>query len=139
VKAKSLRPPDPQHEEPDMRVVLYADDMEPITVVDLSPLAHKFLDEHGTVRLPATVPPAWVSLEESLAFSHEGMFKTVTITSERFLRNGRAHLMLFTRDEESAMLLKCAFLPGQRAGLQERERLAFAQGFLTALSKLGEE
>lgn len=37
-----------------MRVVLYADDMEPITVIDLPTMAERYLSERGMVRRRAT-------------------------------------------------------------------------------------
>ena len=46
--------------------------------------------------------------------------------------------MLFTHDEETALQMKAAFLPGQLGAIQGMQRNAFAQGFLTALRKLGE-
>lgn len=119
-----------------MRVVLYADDMEPITVIELSALAEGYLNERGIVRLAVMLPPMLSVLEAQQAPAR-GDCKTVTIFAERFVRHGRDHMMLFTRDEESALLLKCAFLPGRRAGLQEREREAFARGFLAALARVG--
>lgn len=120
-----------------MRVVLYADDMEPITVIDLPTMAERYLNEHGMVRLAVQLPPMLSVLAAKQAPSF-GDCKTVTIFGERLIRHGREHMMLFTRDEESALLLKCAFLPGQQAGLQEREREAFARGFLKALARVGD-
>lgn len=119
-----------------MRVVLYADDMEPITVIDLSALAEGYLNERGMVRLAVQLPPMLSVLAAQQAPISVDC-KTVTIFAERFVRHGREHMMLFARDEESALLLKCAFLPGQQAGLQERERTAFARGFLEALARVG--
>lgn len=119
-----------------MRVVLYADDMEPITVIDLPAMAEGYLNERGMVRLAVMLPPMLSVLAASQPPMREDL-KTVTIYAERFIRHGREHMMLFTRDEESALLLKCAFLPGQQAGLQERERTAFARGFLEALARVG--
>lgn len=46
--------------------------------------------------------------------------------------------MLFTHDEETALQMKAAFLPGQQGAMQDMQRIAFAYGFLTALRKLGE-
>lgn len=120
-----------------MRVVLYADDMEPITVIDLPTMADRYLNEHGMVRLAVLLPPM-LSVLAAKQSPKLGDCKTVTIFGERLIRHGREHMMLFTRDEESALLLKCAFLPGQQAGLQEREREAFARGFLKALARVGD-
>jgi hypothetical protein len=118
-----------------MRVVLYADDMEPITVIDLSELARGYLNERGMVRLSVMLPPMLSVLDATAPPLSD--CKIVTIFAEIFIRNGRKHMMLFTHDEENALLLKCAFLPGQQSGLQERERTAFARGFLDALARVG--
>lgn len=118
----------------DMRAVLYADDMEPITVVSLSAWTHRYLSEHGMVKLAVMRPVATSFVTFAPPKHHDPI---VTVIAERFVRHGREHMMLFTRDEEAAMLLKCAFLPGQHAGIQERERAAFARGFLDALSRVG--
>ena len=120
-----------------MRAVLYADDMEPITVLDLTPFAKKFLEDRGMVRLPVRVPPSMTVDFTSGPSPQIGPLSTVTIVTERFMRHGRVHTMLFTKDEESALLLKCAFLPGQLTGVQERERVAFARGVMDALARLG--
>lgn len=119
-----------------MRTVLYADDMEPITVIDLPPMAVEFLKERGRVRLPVLLPFRLPMLNE-YATPSKAMLRTVDISAETLVRKGREHMMLFTRDEESALLMKCAFLPGQQAGLQEREREAFARGFLDAITMVG--
>ena len=123
------------NQEVNMRVVLYADDMEPITVIELSATAEEFLNKCGMVKLAVRVPPALPLLTEQQAPIVSDWI--VRIFSERFVRHGREYRMLFTRDEESALLLKCAFLPGQQARLQEREREAFASGFLYALNRIG--
>lgn len=120
-----------------MRVVLYADDMEPITVIELSALAEEYLRKRGMVRLAVQSPP--MSISSVLAVTQTALddLKTVTLLSERIIRNGHEHMMLFTYDEESALLLKCAFLPGQQATIQECQRTAFARGFLQAIEQLG--
>lgn len=119
-----------------MRVVLYADDMEPITVVELPEPAERHLIERGMVRIVVALPPMLSALAAQQPPGVEE-YPTVTIFAERFVRHGRARTLLFTRDEESALLLKCAFLPGQQAMLQDRERAAFARGFLDALARVG--
>jgi hypothetical protein len=117
-----------------MRVVLYADDMEPITVIDLPAFAEEFLSERGAVLIAVPQP---ISFAPQRCQSMQPHMPIVTIIAERFVRRGQEHMMLFTHDEESALLLKCAFLPGQQAGLQERDRKAFARGFLDALYRMG--
>lgn len=119
-----------------MRHVLYAEDFEPITILELKPFAESLLEERGIVRLQVIAP-----LQATLAYDSAPVFmeayRLVTIRAEPVRRNGRTHLMLFTHDEESALLLKSAFLPGQRGILQEREREAFAKGFMKAVDMIG--
>lgn len=117
-----------------MRVVLYAHDMEPITVLELSSWAYDFLKKHREVNLPCYSPIRTVPPSEADAFDQK--FWQVHITAETLHRHGEQHMMLFTHNEEEALLLKAAFLPGQRSMLKEHERKAFANGFLLALSRL---
>ena len=88
------------------------------------------------VRLAVMLPMMFSVLAAQQPPARDSL-KTVEIFAERIVRRGREHMMLFTRDEESALLLKCAFLPGQQAGLQKREREAFVRGFLEALANVG--
>lgn len=120
-----------------MRVVLYAHDMEPITILELSSWAHDFLEKHRTVNLPVYQPASVMALPVGRAPLVAETFWKVCITAEPLHRNGERHMMLFTHDEEQAMLLKSAFLPGQRWALKEIERDAFAKGFLEAFTRLG--
>lgn len=119
-----------------MRVVLHAHDMEPITILELSSWACEFLERHRTVNLPV-YRPASVRVPPRDIVPPPETFWQVRITAEPLHRNGERHMMLFTHDEEQAMLLKSAFLPGQRWALKEIERDAFAKGFLEAFMKLG--
>lgn len=117
-----------------MRVVLYAEDFEPITVLELPPVARHYLEFHGRVRLAVMEEPKLSSVYEAPVknYIHE-----VDIWAERLVMRGKTHLMLFTHDEVQALQLKAAFLPGQRSRLAEAESKAFARGFLHALTRLG--
>lgn len=117
-----------------MRVVLYAHDMEPITILELSSWAYDFLQKHGQVNLAVHRPMKFTPSTE-LDFEDCKIWQ-VCITSETLHRYGERHMMLFTHNEEEALLLKAAFLPGQRSALQEHEREAFAKGFISALGML---
>jgi hypothetical protein len=121
-----------------MRVVLYAEDMEPITVIELSTLAQNYLKERKFVRLAVMLSPMLSVMAAAQNSPYiDNNLKIVNIYAERLIRNGSEHMMLFTKNEESALLLKCAFLPGQQKGLQERERDAFTLGFMDALARIG--
>ena len=116
------------------RVVLYAGDFEPITVINLNHFAWDMLNRLGFVRLPVLSPPSFLAAPD--APGNEG-FRVVNIQAEKIKRGDHESLMLFTADEESALLLRAAFLPGQRSVLQELQWNAFACGFNTAINKLG--
>ena len=116
-----------------MRVVLYANDMEPITVLELEGWAVEMLSERQTVRF-AVSPPAAVKFMTPEGSPSQFMREwIVEVWAETFVRHGLRHLMLFTKDETSALLLKSAFLPGQMRSLNEQKQEAFAQGMLRGL------
>lgn len=119
-----------------MRAVLYAHDMEPITVLELTALAWDYLERTGVVRLAIPTEPM-PSVCSPSSVPMMGELKTVTITAEPLRRRDQRILMLFTHDEENALLLRSALLPGQRHDDEERQRQAFARGFLRALQQLG--
>lgn len=115
-----------------MRVVLYTDDLEPITVLKLEPWALEFLRERGRVYFAVMRPIPIRPLRGDEPIDEPGMWQ-VCIHAEKLIRKGIEHLLLITYDEEQALLLKSAFLPGQTAALNERDRNAWAKGFIDAL------
>jgi hypothetical protein len=119
-----------------MRAVLYAKDFEPITVIDVPEHAVEHLLRYESVRLPVVPPVETVPLTDNRVANVR--FYAVDIWAEKLrFRTGAEHLMLFTYDEEAALLLKSAFLPGQQAALNRIKKDAFAKGFLDALHRLG--
>lgn len=123
-----------------MRVVLYTHEFEPITVLTLKPWAVEHLRHHRMVSLqviPQMPLPPPAQPGEPLPETTFTLY-AVHITADILHRNGLEHLLLFTHDEVSAMLLESAFLPGQWKELRERENNAFAEGFLLAIDKLGQ-
>lgn len=120
-----------------MRHVIYADDMEPLTVIELSELAESYLWRYGYAVLH--LPVLNVTLvSQTQPVQLDQRLKAVRLRAEVFQRRSSRHLIISTGDEESALLLKCVFLPGQYAGLHELERKAFAKGFIDAWQKLGQ-
>lgn len=119
------------------RVVLYADDMEPITVLELSAFAAECLEVRGRVVIPVMSPPICEAYNEgSPAIA---TYRTVTIWAERIRRNNTAHLMLFTRDEVAALMLRSELLPGQRRDVHAAEKKRYLEGFVAGLTAvLGE-
>jgi len=63
------------------------------------------------------------------------VWSTVVIRAEFFVKNQKTYMMLFTYNDENALLLKSAFLPGQQRELQNRCLSSFAQGFLSAVER----
>lgn len=117
-----------------MRVVLYTNDFEPITVLFLEEYILQYIEERGEVTMPVIAPLIIREFTEECP-----VFKSsnnVHIRAERFFYRNKSQYLLFTADEESAMLLKSVFLPGQYSEVQERERMAAARGFLKALELL---
>lgn len=120
-----------------MRTVLYTEDFEPITVIELEPWAWDFLREHRSVRLAVHRPvDAYVNPDEENVPRYDMSSWIVHITAEVLVREKHTTLMLFTRDEEAALLLKSELLPGQHRDIQDREKSAFAKGLLFALNNL---
>jgi hypothetical protein len=120
-----------------MRAVLYTHDLEPITVIDLKPWAHEFLVSHGSVRV-AVHRPAAAMLSHANALPGEQMSAWfVEITAELIRRGRYESLMLFTHNEEAALLLKSELLPGQIRDSREAQKEAFAKGFMHAIDSLG--
>lgn len=115
------------------RVVLYAKDLEPITVIELNDFAWKLLSDTSRVRIDVITAPS------RLGAKIQDNCYIVNIEAERLVRRGSESLMLFTADEEAALMMKSAFLPGQRSVLQELEWNAFAYGFKAAMKRLGGE
>lgn len=116
-----------------MRAVLYATDFEPITIIDLPPTVLHYIAVHQQVNLAVMEPVKFESPDDE----HEPLkIRHVNIRAERIKRGEHEAWMLFTADEESALLLKAAFLPGQVGELRSREREAFIAGVATAFKNL---
>lgn len=113
-----------------MHAVLYTHQLEPITVVDIPLWLWDRLARGEWVVL---------AVMERVRFGPNMVDVTtpaprrVEIFGERLIRREHETLMLFTADEENALMLKAEFLPGQRGELRDRQRSAFAAGFLEAL------
>lgn len=117
-----------------MRAVLYTHDMEPITVMDIPPEWQRFMLETGSMYLAVIPPVALEPFDKNMDVT-QMMCRTYTvrITAERLVRHGKTHVMLFTEDEEAAMLLRSTFLPGQQTEVHRIKQKEFAKGFFSAL------
>lgn len=116
------------------RVVLYATDFEPITVINLQDWAWQYLHRYCSVNLEVFDEPA-TSIRAEAPTNYQASI--VHIIAEKFIRGNQETLMLFTHDEVSALKLKAAFLPGQQSAVNQLKSNAFAHGFMSAMQKLG--
>lgn len=114
------------------RSVLYSNDFEPITVLELSPRARSRLEVDGEVVIPVMEPVTFQTVWDD-SLETQSRVRSVWIVAEMLRRRGKNHLMLFTQNDEDALLLKAAFLPGQRGQVKKECADAFAKGFLEAL------
>ncbi len=115
--------------------VLYRDeDMEAITVLDVPGWALSRLKTGDRIAFAVPEPFAGFLSDEEAA--HYVPLKRVSIWAERFYRRDQLHLMLFTRDDVSALKLESTELPGQLAVAQDRYRRAFSDGFGAALLRM---
>lgn len=114
-----------------MRAVLYSYDFEPITVIYVPEWARQHMEQHQCFAMAVfeRLPVRPCDYEAPATRS----YRIVRIQCERLRRGYRSHWMLFTEDEESALLLRTAFLPGQLGEVQERQREAFSKGFWAAV------
>lgn len=116
-----------------MRAVLYTHDMIPITVMDVPPEWMEFMKRHNSMMLAVAPRDLDIAPDFDSWIERRYQVQTVRIEIEPLIRRGEIHWMLFTADEESALLLRSAFLPGQLAEVQAKERAAFARGFFKAI------
>jgi hypothetical protein len=108
-----------------MKAVIYTEDLLPITIIDLPPWAIEMLKAHQFIELPVLEKLSSIFHPDSEVKAVK--IKRVLIRAERFrkpcnpYRPGEYNeaLMLFTKDEESAMKVRAAFLPGQEVFLRD--------------------
>lgn len=116
-----------------MRAVIYTFDFDPITVVEIEPNLYRHLEENLWLRLAVIKPlPSLLAGRQPIAADFDDWI--VNLKAEPFQIYGKHQLLIFTGDEESALLLKSAFLPGQQRELHSVANKAFARGFLKALT-----
>lgn len=113
-----------------MNTVLYTEELEPITVVDLPMWIWERLKMRHMMYLPVIEPLKCTPPNEPPEFLRP---KTVKIWSEKFVYRDKISMFVFTKDDENALQLKADFLPGQRGEVQRREQMARIQGFFSGL------
>ena len=105
-----------------MNVVLYTNDFEPITVLDLPMWLLEQMEKVGYVRVAVQEPLTSMLEKSPEALSEICMPKIVTIRCEKLRwRDGSTKPILVTPDEELALMLKPEWLPGQRQAVQSMQ------------------
>lgn len=97
-----------------MRFVIYDEYLEPLTVVSIPGLTDRDIEEHGRFwRLPVREK---IPLRYDLVVEAETMIKmkVVDLKFEPIRRGEHRGWMVFTKQDEWAMLLDICLLPGQR-------------------------
>lgn len=101
-----------------MNVVLYAPDMEPITIIDLSMRGIEMLKERRVVYM-AAMPPIKMGEDRSNPVVE---YKTVRIEAHRLHMRGVETMILIAHDDTNALLLKPSWLPGQRGEINRMKQ-----------------
>jgi hypothetical protein len=106
-----------------MNVVLYTNDFEPITVLDLPQWLLEQLERQGSVRVAVLRPVQFAPLDATIPVGSVEGPQTVTIYCEKLRwRDGSLKPILVTNDEELALILKPHWLPGQVATVQNYQK-----------------
>lgn len=101
-----------------MNVVLYTENFEPITVLDLPLWLLEQLEKQGAVRV-AVMRPIQLTPSTGIPVGSVEGNQVVTIYCEKLRwKDGTTKPILITRDEELALTLRPEWLPGQRAAVQ---------------------
>lgn len=125
-----------------MRVVVYdAEDMEPITVIQLPGHMREYLNEILDGRRG---PEITFLLQQPLSAADFVTKEPPALTMMPYVRlkfepiwKGKGLLMWLctTRDGETALLLKSVFLPGQQRELNQQREDAFMAGLFAAMAR----
>lgn len=120
-----------------MHTVIYAEDMEPITVIDLPHQAIEMMAASRNIwNVPVFEKPRWVSASQPLSLD-DITIKIVSLWTEPLHRKGHTHQLVFTKQEEWALLLEATSLPGQRQMLRDAHAKGVFDGFRLAIHLMG--
>jgi hypothetical protein len=106
-----------------MNVVLYTQEFEPITVLDLPHWLLEQLERQGSVRVAVLRPVQFAQLDTQVPVGSVEGPQVVTIYCEKLRwRDGSLKPILVTNDEELALTLRPHWLPGQVATVQSYQK-----------------
>jgi hypothetical protein len=104
-----------------MNVVLYTRDFEPITVIDLPMWAIEHAMRQQFVHVAHIEEPQFLRFTDQIDDTAKLRFVTLEFHELRLPRD-RSMYLVTVDDEETALLLRPAWLPGQRAKINQYER-----------------
>lgn len=121
-----LRPP---------KAIIYSQEMEPITAIDMSTEMYNYFETYDIVRFPVMKPINPTSLNCEGPFPKYEQHLIAEIRAVRILDNSSKSVitLLFTNNEETALLMKTTILPGQVSHINYLKSQAFAKGMLEAI------
>jgi hypothetical protein len=106
-----------------MNVVLYTQDFEAITVLDLPVWLLEQLEKRGSVRVAVLRPVQFAPVNTSVPVGSVEGPEVVTIYCEKLRwRDGTLKTILITHDEELALALRPHWLPGQVSTVQSYQK-----------------
>lgn len=121
-----------------MNVVLYTDDFEAITILDLPLWLLEQMEKVGFVRVAVQEPVTQTQLDNLPDPSNLAQLNVVTIRCEKLRwKDGSTKTILVTPDEELALMLRPEWLPGQRASVYSMKQTiqSLTQQLVRALRK----
>lgn len=109
-----------------MLATIYTRELEPITIVWIGSWAEKMLRDHGRILLAGVFPtPRTISNPDEPPKLENWI---VRLRGHLVRIGGAETWVLTTDDEELALTLKAAFLPGQQRHVRDLERIAMGKG-----------
>ena len=119
-----------------MRVVLYSSiDGEPITVIDVPAHLIEHAKKHRFFSVPVIMPLTYDELANNDVLFDAPKIIDIEVRSVKW-PDGQEQLLLYTANEELALLHRAEFLAGQLKSVQLQYKKGFSAGFLEALKKL---
>jgi hypothetical protein len=119
-----------------MNVVLYTQDFEPITVLDLPLWLMEQMERQGSARVAVMRPLQLSDLQNTADIPQPP--DVVTIYCERLRwKDGTVKPVLVTNDEVLAMVLRPEWLPGQRQAINGYKQAirVLTEGLVKAMRK----
>ncbi len=107
-----------------MNVVVYTQDFEPITVIDLPQWLLEQMERQGAVRVAVMRPVQFKPDSAKVPVGSVEGPDIVTIYCEKLRwKDGTTKPVLITYDEELAMTLRPEWLPGQRGAVNSYKQV----------------